>query len=86
MFSLAHRCGLIRNKTIKTHNKLVINTDSMSVPVIPILSCFFREIFVVDFRGGNRPDFEKVVSELNPSHFVNLFMDLNCILGGKKFL
>jgi hypothetical protein len=35
---------------INNNKKIVFNTDSMSVPVIPILANYFKQILVIDAR------------------------------------
>ena len=70
----------MRNRTTDSERVLVLNTDSMSIPVIPILSNYFREILVVDVRDlGKKYGFAKTIGKMKPSDRVNLFMDINCI-------
>jgi hypothetical protein len=54
LFRFAHRSGIVTNLTIDNNEKIVFNTDSMSVPVIPILANYYKEILVIDVRNSNR--------------------------------
>ena len=54
LFRLSHRSCKLVNETIETNNKIVFNTDSMSIPIIPILANYFREILVIDVRDNTK--------------------------------
>ena len=50
LFMCAHRCATIYNKYSKTNRNLLLNTYSMSVPLMHILMCYFRNILILDNR------------------------------------
>ena len=78
MFRLAHRSGLVTNLTAKSEMRIVFNTDSMSVPVIPILINYVKEILVIDVRqSGKKYGFGDMIKKMNPSAMVNLFFDVS---------
>ena len=80
MFRLAHRCGTITNLTTKSYLRIVFNTDSMSVPVIPILAHYFREILVIDVRDEKKKyGFRELIEKMNPDFLVNLFFDVSYV-------
>jgi len=50
LFICAHRCAHISNKSSITKRNLLLNTDSMSVPVMPFLMHNFTNILILDNR------------------------------------
>ena len=50
LFICAHRCAHISNRTSITKRNLLLNTDSMSVPVMPFLMHNFTNILILDNR------------------------------------
>lgn len=50
LFICAHRCAYISNRTSITKRNLLLNTDSMSVPVMPFLMHNFTNILILDNR------------------------------------
>ena len=48
-----HYSYIIKSHSDSSNNKLVIFTDSMSAPIIPILAYFFKEIIVIDTAHNN---------------------------------
>jgi hypothetical protein len=80
MLRLAHRCGIITNLTTDSNRRLVFNTDSMSVPVLPILANYCREILVIDVREGKKKyRFRDTIQKMNPDYLVNLFFDVSYV-------
>ena len=51
----------------------------MSVPVIPILANYYKEILVIDVRGVNHKKygFKDMIKTMKASHLINLFMDVS---------
>lgn len=50
LYKYGHECSRLINKTILNNRKLFISGDSQMIPDIPILSCYFKEIFYFDNR------------------------------------
>lgn len=53
LYRYAHRCSRILNRNQPlTGRKLFISGDSQIVPDIPVLACYFREVWYFDNRTG----------------------------------
>lgn len=79
LFRMSHRSCKLVNETIDTNRKLVFNTDSMSIPIIPILINYYKEILVIDVRDNTKDKtygFKDIIQEMNPEYLVNLFFDV----------
>jgi len=50
LYRYGHQCSMILNKTVDNERKLLISCDSQMIPSIPILSCYFRQIVILDNR------------------------------------
>ena len=44
-------CSRIVNKTTTSNRILVLSCDSQMIPIIPVLSCYFKEIWALDNRS-----------------------------------
>ena len=69
MYAYPHSCSHIVNNTITSTNRtLFISGDSQMIPVIPILCCYFREIYYFDNRNNKsyikNVDITKVTDKL----------------------
>jgi hypothetical protein len=51
-FRYSHRCGRIINKTIDSNRILVLSHDSQMIPDVPVLCCYFKEVWAFDNRDG----------------------------------
>lgn len=64
LFCFPHRCGHIVNKTIDSNKTMVISCDSQMIPIVPILACYFKEIYHLDNRQykevSKNIDFSKI--------------------------
>lgn len=47
---LAHDCGVIENLSTSSNKILLISSDSHSIPLIPILSCYYKKVICLDSR------------------------------------
>ena len=47
---LAHECGIIENLSTESNKTLLISCDSHSIPLIPILSCYYKKVICLDSR------------------------------------
>ena len=65
-----HRCCLLTNKTCNSQRKLLLNTDSMSIPLIPLLICYFNKILVLDNRTNSCHI--DIIKEFNPTDYIAL--------------
>lgn len=53
LYRFAHHCSRIVNKSLPENGrKLFISGDSQIIPSIPILACYFREVWYFDNRTG----------------------------------
>lgn len=48
----AHSCSILRNETINNNKSILVTGDSMMIPIIPILGCFYKEVVYLDNRDG----------------------------------
>ena len=48
----AHACSVLTNETIENEQKIFISGDSMMIPIIPILACYYKEVVFMDNRDG----------------------------------
>jgi len=53
LFRGYHSCCKIVNETIDNEKKLFISGDSMMIPAIPILACYYKEVVYMDNRSEN---------------------------------
>lgn len=73
-----HKTSEIINENSKTDRMLILNTDSMSIPLVPILTYYFRKIIVLDNR--NKIDYRKKLMEYiknKNTSLVQLMIDFN---------
>ena len=52
LYIYPHKCSKITNKTINNGRLLYISGDSQMIPDLPILSCYFKEIWYMDNRDN----------------------------------
>ena len=52
---MAHDVGIIENLSTKNDKTILISCDSHSIPLIPILSCYYKRVILLDsrFSGNN---------------------------------
>lgn len=51
LFVGAHNCVRVDNKNLSNGKKIIISSDSHSIPIIPILSCYYETVVVLDNRN-----------------------------------
>lgn len=68
LFTFAHKSCQIINKTIDSNRILVISCDSQMIPVLPVLCCYFKEVWILDKREDYLCD--KTLNEINPSDII----------------
>lgn len=85
LFILAHRSGYILNETCENNLKLAVNTDSMSIPVIPVLASLVKEVLVVDNRTG-MSNLKDEIMRFAPTHYLSLFTEENFIVNKKHIM
>ena len=54
IFRCAHQCGRLINKGENNGRTIVISCDSQMIPVIPVMCCYFNEVWCLDNRD-NKP-------------------------------
>lgn len=52
LFRGSHSCCRIINETIDNDKSIFVSGDSMMIPIIPILCCYFKEVVYMDNRDG----------------------------------
>ena len=60
LFAFPHMCSKIINKSIDNNRVLVLSCDSQMIPIIPVLACYFKEIWALDNRS--RQEFIKDIN------------------------
>lgn len=48
----AHACSILINNTIDNDRRIMVTGDSMMIPIIPVLGCYFKEVVYMDNRDG----------------------------------
>ena len=48
-----HDCSSVKNLNLNTGRKLIISSDSQMIPDIPVLACYFDEVWYMDNRTGH---------------------------------
>lgn len=69
LFCYPHRCGHIVNKTINNDRILVISCDSQMIPIMPVLACYFKEIWHLDNRQN-----KEVIKHIDPSNITDVVL------------
>lgn len=72
-YKYPHENSRIINKTIDSNRKLFISGDSQMIPDIPVLSCYFKEIWYADNR-----DNLTLANEWEKIEFSDVIVELNC--------
>ena len=83
LFKLSHCSGKITNLNDAPLQRVVVNCDSMSIPVIPILACYCKELLVIDNRTGRNQNFMKKILDFKPTHYISLFTEENFLFNQK---
>lgn len=83
LFSLAHFSGRITNLTTTSTIRLAINCDSMSIPIIPILVYFCKDLIIFDKRTDVSQNNMQKLIDFNPTHYLGLFLDINFLRNNK---
>jgi hypothetical protein len=68
LFTFAHKSCLIMNKTIQNNRKLVISCDSQMIPILPVLCCYFNEVWILDKR--EEYTCEVSIDDINPTDII----------------
>lgn len=81
-----HSCCKIINETINNNLKIFVSGDSMSIPLIPILCCYFKEVVFMDNRDGishceyyENVVFDYVIIQLWEGHPIEKPLGINLI-------
>lgn len=81
-----HSCCKITNNVISNNKTIFVTGDSMSIPLIPILCCYFKEVVYMDNRDGishkeyyEGKVFDDVVIQLWEGHPIYKPLELNLI-------
>lgn len=84
LFRGSHSCCKVINETIDNDKKIFITGDSMSIPILPILSCYFKEVVFMDNRDGKSHKdyyeneiFDYVIVELWEGHPITKQLGIN---------
>lgn len=83
LFKLAHCSGTIMNLNDALLPRIVVNCDSMAIPIIPILACFCKNMLVIDNRSGKTLNYMKMIIDFKPTHYIALFTEENFLFNQK---
>ena len=84
LFKLSHQSGFIENLGNSLPiQRIVVNCDSMAIPVLPILACFCEQLLVVDNRTGKNKNYMKTIIDFKPQHYISLFTEENFLFNQK---
>lgn len=85
LFRGCHRVCEIINDEAVTNRNLILNCDSMSIPIIPILATYYKKILILDNRTRHSYR-DKITPYLNgDSDLVELFIVDNWNNGKRKW-
>lgn len=59
-YRFPHKCSRIINLDLDNSRKIFISGDSQSIPDIPILACYYKEVWYFDNRTGRSPDWSSI--------------------------
>ena len=59
LYAGAHKVSGVLNQLAKTDKKLIMFTDSMTIPLIPLLTVYYKSIVVVDYRNEYNFNFDE---------------------------
>lgn len=79
LFRGAHKCCLIKNLSAKEEKKLVLNCDSMIVPIVPFLAYHYSEILHLDNRSNN--SFWDIIKNFGGKEYLCALITSNIIKG-----
>lgn len=83
LFKLAHCSGIITNLNNAILQRVVVNCDSMAIPIIPILACFCKNMLIIDNRSGKKLNYMKMIIDFKPTHYIALFTEENFLFNQK---
>lgn len=70
LYAGQHCVSYVKNKDSSSGRRLMINCDSMAIPLIPVLACYFDEVMAIDNRSGKK--FADEIRGFGPTHYVGL--------------
>lgn len=71
LFKFSHQSCRLVNKMCKNNNKLIVSSDSHLIPLVPILSYYFKEVVIIDKR---RNLFYDTGGLYGDGHFTHMLM------------
>lgn len=83
LFKLSHCSGIITNANESLLPRVVVNCDSMAIPILPILACFCKNLLVIDNRTGKKLNYMKMIIDFKPTHYIALFTEENFLFNQK---
>ena len=84
LFRLSHQSGKISSLNGRPIlSRVVVNCDSMAIPVIPILACYCKDMLVIDNRTGKNFNFSEIALQFHPTHYISLFTEENFLFNAK---
>ena len=79
-----HSCSRVINDTIDNDLSIFITGDSMSIPLIPVLACYFKEVVLMDNRDFlshsdyyENKNFDYVIIQLWEGHHIDKPLKVN---------
>ena len=83
LFIGAHKTCIIENQTTTSNRCLLLNCDSMAIPLVPILSHFFRKIVHLDSRDYMDCRLPNLFAWHEITDYVALFTSMSWCVYGK---
>lgn len=83
LFKLSHCSGTVLNFNDAPLQRVAVNCDSMSIPVLPVLANFCKSMLVVDNRSGKNLNYMKMILDFKPTHYIALFTEENFLFNQK---
>ena len=86
LFRGAHRISTIINHDVHSGRVLLINGDSMTVPLIPILANYFDKIIALDNRSKFNKKIPNLINKMEITDYMAMFTTLGWINKGLPYL
>lgn len=79
LYTFMHRCSSIFNLTTDSNRILLLNTDSMISPLVPILALYFKQTIVMDNRTRKSCKYLFSPVQKNISDYIGSFLSRNSL-------
>jgi len=79
MYAGNGRVSEVINKSLHSGRRLIVDADSMSISLVPLLAFFFDSILALDNRG--KRSFKWLYTGFKPTHWLNIGLSLSYVNG-----